>query len=312
MTLDPRAARFLDMAAAGRKAGAVRDLAERRAALARLMGFARAARLAPAGSDLILEEHGHAVPARLYRPEAAIHDGITLFLHGGGLVAGGIDTHEIVARGLAAASGGSLLSVGYRLAPEHPFPAANEDTALALRWRFANAERLGIAPSRIALCGESGGASLAVVAAHEAARQHRPALLMLICPVLDFSRESASRSEFANGYLIDRETLEADLADYLGDRGVSRSHPRVSPLLLDDLSRLPPTVIHTAQYDPLRDEGEAFARRLVEAGVHVTHHAHTGMVHNFHALGALLPQGQAALESMGAEIAAALGFSATA
>ncbi|MCW1840086.1 alpha/beta hydrolase [Prosthecomicrobium hirschii] len=309
MPLDPRAARFLDMAAAGRAEPRERTIAERRAGLAKLMAFARADRMGPPGRDLALPGPAGTIPARLYGPVAATADARLpglVFLHGGGLVAGSIATHDVIARALAEASGCRLVSVGYRLAPEHRYPAAAEDAEAALRAIYATASDLGIDPERIGLVGESGGAALAVGVA-VAARSAGPriALMGLICPVLDCGGESASRIEFAEGYLIDRATLEADLADLLPP-GFDPADPRLSPLRLADLAGLPPAIIHTAECDPLRDEGEAFAARLAAAGMPVTLQRHDGMVHNFHALGAVLPQGRAALDAMGVAFGAAL------
>lgn len=298
MPLDPRAARFLGMAAAGRKDGAQRDIAARREGLAKLMGFAKADAVCSEGVETVLEHEGHRVAARAYAPEGAGAElPAIVFLHGGGLVAGSAATHDVVARAICAASRCRVWSADYRLAPEHPFPAAIEDAKAALAAISAMSDR-------VALCGESGGGTLAVLAAHDA--ETTVAALSLICPVLDFGAESASRAEFAEGYLIDRETLEADLVDYLGGSGVDRADPHISPLRLPDLSRMPRSFVHTAEFDPLRDEGDAFAERLRQAGVAVTHTRHAGMVHNFHALGAMLPQGRAALTLIGEELGAAL------
>lgn len=319
MPIDPRAQRFLEMTAAGRTsnfsgtptAKAGRDIIERREALKKLMGFARADQLSEPGTDILLRSGESSVPGRLYHPGTRSAEALLpaiVFLHGGGLVAGSIDTHDLVARGLCAASGCRVISVEYRLAPEHPYPAAFEDAAIALDAVIHDGALHGVDGDRVALCGESGGGALAVLATHDRASAGKslPALVHLICPVLDFGEESASRRQFAEGYLIDRDTLEADLADYLG-AGMERSDPRISPLRLASLAGLPRFIVHTAEYDPLRDEGDAFARRLEEAGVSVVHHTHDGMVHNFHALGAILPQGREMLAAMGREIGIALG-----
>ncbi len=304
MPLDPRAARFLEMmgaAAAGRES--TRDIAERRMGLVKLMRFAAAERLSPPGSDIKLAGN---IGARLYAPENVDDDMVTpgiVFFHGGGLVAGSVDTHDVVTRALCAASRCRLLSIEYRLAPEHPFPAAIEDAIVAVRDVMSRATSLGIDASRLALVGESGGGTLAVLAAHEPGISC--ALLCLICPVLDFSGESASRKEFSKGYLIDRSVMEADLADYLQGK-VKRNDPRISPLQLPDLRHLPHTVIHVAEFDPLRDEGRDFAKRLSSGGVAVTYEEHAGMVHNFHALGGVLSQGKEVLAAIGVEIGSIL------
>lgn len=307
MPLDPRARRFLDMVALGAGEGPRPPIAVRRQALAKLMQFARADRLAPPGRDGTWPGPGGPLRWRLYRPDSNRADGPgLLFFHGGGLVAGDLDTHDTVCRALAAESGFPVIALAYRLAPEHPFPAALEDARAALEALSREGRALGIDQGRLALVGESGGGTLAARLAQEVRRDGpHIALQVLICPVLDFAEESASRRELARGYLIDRETLEADLADYAP--GVNRMDPRLSPLREADLNGLPPAIIHTADFDPLRDEGVAYAERLAVAGVAVDHTLHAGMPHNFHALGAVLPQGRAVLATIGRQIAAALG-----
>lgn len=294
MPLDPRAARFLDMMSVGRVKNAPRDIAERRLGLAKLLQFAKADHVSPPGEDLVL---AHGVPARLYAPAhvAGITPGL-IFFHGGGLVAGSIDLYDIIARALCAESQCRVISVGYRLAPEFPFPAAMEDATAATKSIYVRSAEFHIDPNRIALVGESGGGALATLLAHDLPDLNF-ALLCLLCPVLDFGPESDSRKEFAEGYLIDRSVIEGDLADLLQGRA-DRADPRVSPARLADVSHLPPAIIHTAEYDPLRDEGENFAARLNDA----TLHRHAGMVHNFHALGAVIPQGKEALRAIGQEI----------
>lgn len=294
MPLDPRAARFLEMMSVGRVKNAPRDIAERRLGLAKLMQFAKADRMSPPGEDLVL---AHGVPARIYTPEKvpAETPGI-IFFHGGGLVAGSMELYDVIARALCEESGCRLISVGYRLAPEYPFPAASEDAMAATKAIYVRSHEFHIDPKRIALVGESGGGALATLLAHDLPDLNF-ALLCLICPVLDFGTESKSRQEFAEGYLIDRTVIEGDLADVLQGKA-DRVDPRVSPYRLANLSGLPPTIIHVAEYDPLRDEGEGFAAKLEDATVH----RHAGMVHNFHALGGVIPQGREALKSIGQEI----------
>jgi acetyl esterase/lipase len=307
MPLDPRAQRFLDMTAVAPGSGAVRPpLSERRRALEKLMTFAAADRLCGEGRDGHFVTPAGELPYRLYTPAhaATLTPGL-IFFHGGGLVAGSIATHDLVCRALAEETGCCTLSVGYRLAPEHPYPAAIEDVLAAVREIAAHGEALGIDGSHLGLCGDSAGATLAALACQKLRGEIAIALQCLICPVLDFGAVSASRQEFAQGYLIDEVTLEADLADYL-PAGADRASPDVSPLRATDLAGLPRAIIHTAEYDPLRDEGNAYAARLREAGVSVQHRCHPGMLHNFHALGAILPQGRAVLTMIGSQIKLAL------
>jgi acetyl esterase len=219
------------------------------------------------------------------------------------MVAGSIDSHDRVAAALAEATGCRLISVGYRLAPEHPFPAAVEDAIAATEFVSRHAASLGIDAEKLVVGGDSAGATLAAVVCQHALRSGAPAILAqcLICPVLDFEETSPSREAFAENYLIDRLTLEADLADYL-PQGIDPADPRVSPLRATRLTGLPAAIIHTAEFDPMRDEGNAYARKLLAAGVNVEHICHDGMIHNFHAMGAILPQARLVVLQIGEQI----------
>lgn len=308
MPLDPRAQRFLDMTRASGGRAERPSIALRRAALAKLMGFWRADRVAGPGRDGNLPGPAGTIPYRIYTASDATAPAPGfLFFHGGGLVAGSLDTHDGVCRALAEETGCRLVAIDYRLAPEHPFPAALEDAAAAATWLASAAPHLGIDPDRLVIGGDSAGATLAVATSLQL-RDTRASpfqLQCLICPVLDAAGTTASRQTFAEGYLIDRITLEADLADYL-PAGVDPTDPRVSPMRATTFTGLPQALVHTAEYDPLRDEGEAFAAQLAAEGVPVRHTRHPGMVHNFHALGAILPQGRAVLRQIGEEVRAAL------
>ncbi len=307
MPLDPRAKRFLDMTAVMSGADARPPLAERRKALEKLMRFARADRVCGAGSDGNFAFPDRDLPYRLYTPSSAggtLLPGV-IFFHGGGMVAGSIATHDLVCRALCEESGCRLLSVGYRLAPEHRFPAAINDAIAAVRETARHGATLGIDSAKLAVCGDSAGATLAAVVCQTPHDSLRIELQCLICPVLDFGAVSPSRREFVRGYLIDQATLAADLADYL-PAGIDHGDPRVSPLRAGNLGSVPSTIIHTAEFDPLRDEGDAYAVELVAAGVPVDHTCHAGMPHNFHALGGVLPQGREVLKQIGAQLREAL------
>lgn len=310
MSLDPRARRFLDMAAvADAGAGSLPRTQQRRQALAKLMQFARADVLSGPGSDGVLPGPAGDILYRIYTPDDAGEVAMPgfVFFHGGGMVAGSLETHDLVCRALAQESGCRLIAIDYRLAPEHKFPAAVEDAVAAVRWVAAQAASLGVDPNKLVVGGDSAGATLAAVVTHAARRAGGPpiALQCLICPVLDFGEQSSSRLEFAEGYLIDEATLAADLADYLPP-GMNCADPRVSPLREADLGGLPSAIIHTAEFDPLRDEGNAYAQHLAAAGVSVEHVCHPGMLHNFHAMGAVLPQGRTVLKQIGEQIRRAL------
>jgi len=311
MTLDPLAKRLLTMMAAAASAERKRPTPdERRQALAKLMQFARADIAEIASEDRALPGPAGSIAYRLYTPptETDQHAPGFVFFHGGGLVAGSIETHHRVAAALAQATGCRLMSVEYRLAPEHKFPAAVEDAIAATQFVLANAAELGIDPRRIVVGGDSAGATLAAVVCQHAVQNAWPpiAAQCLICPVLDFEETSPSRREFAESYLIDRTTLQADLADYITD-DTDLADPRISPLRTFHVAGLPPAIIHTAEYDPMRDEGNAYARKLLAAGVVVEHVCHPGMIHNFHAMGALLPQAQLVLSQIGEQVRRAVG-----
>jgi acetyl esterase/lipase len=228
------------------------------------------------------------------------------------MVAGSVQTHDGIARALADAGHCRVASIDYRLAPEHPFPAAMEDALAAVRHVAACGHEFGIDAERLGICGDSAGGTLAAAAAQTLARCGGPslALQLLICPILDYSRSTGSRRDFATGYLLDQATLDGDLRHYLpADGSVDPSHPWVSPLCTEPLPRLPPTFIHTAEFDPLRDEARYYVKRLMESGSRVTYTCHSGMIHLFYGLGALVPYARAALEQMGGEIRQALAVS---
>jgi acetyl esterase len=305
MPLDPLAKRLLTMMAAASPAERTRSTTqERRQSLAKLMQFARSD-AAVTTADGVLPGAAGDIPYRLYTPAQDEEEQLPgfVFFHGGGMVAGSIDTHDHLAAALAESTGCRLVSVGYRLAPEHKFPAAVEDAIAATDFVSRHAASLGIDTAKLVVGGDSAGATLAAVVCQHALRHGAPAILAqcLICPVLDFEETSPSRDAFAENYLIDRLTLEADLADYLPD-GIDPADPRVSPLRATRLTGLPAAIIHTAEFDPMRDEGNAYASKLLAAGVNVEHICHDGMIHNFHAMGAILPQARLVLLQIGEQI----------
>jgi acetyl esterase len=309
MPLDPLAKRLLTMLAAAAPTERRRPTtSERRASLAKLMQFARSDAAGVSATDGALPGPGGDIAYRLYAPvgDAAPAPGF-IFFHGGGMVAGSIETHDRVASALADATGCRLISVDYRLAPEHKFPAAIEDAIAATEFVARNAASLGIDAEKLVIGGDSAGATLAAVVCQHALR-HGPAIVAqcLICPVLDFEETSPSRAAFAENHLIDRMTLEADLADYLPD-GTDPADVRISPLRALHVAGLPPAIIHTAEFDPVRDEGNAYARKLLAAGVAVEHVCHDGMIHNFHAMSAVLPQAKLILSQIGEQVRRAVG-----
>ncbi|HEY5942893.1 MAG TPA: alpha/beta hydrolase [Solirubrobacterales bacterium] len=241
--------------------------------------------------------------ARLYVPRGATEPGpLLVYFHGGGWVIGDLETHDAPCRFLAANSGVRVLAIDYRLAPEHPFPAAAEDAGATYAWASANAGSLGADPTRIAVGGDSAGANLAAVAALSArdAGLQMPAMQLLIYPVTVADEELPSRHTFGDGFLLTRPDMDFFEEHYL-PAGSDSGDPRVSILRADDLSGLPPAYLAIAGFDPLRDEGIAFAKRLEEADVPVSLRLHPGLVHTFVNLTAICPSArQAMLEAVGA------------
>ncbi len=214
--------------------------------------------------------------ARFYVPQDA-GDGLLVYFHGGGFVIGDLVTCESVCRFLACHAGVRVLAVDYRMGPEHLFPAAVEDTTAALEWARENAARLEADPTRIAVGGDSAGGNLATVAARLSKAAN---FQLLIYPVCDFSEKRPSYASFREGFLLSETEMDWFRDRYLPGES-ARSDPRASPLLADDLSVLPPAYVVTAGFDPLRDEGEAYAQRMREAGVRVALRRHDGLVHSF-------------------------------
>jgi acetyl esterase len=310
MPLDPRAKRFLDrLAALNPPSILTLTVSERRQGLQQLLSFSGPLETVASVVSRTLAGPGGPLELRLYTPAAAGSGPLPalIYFHGGGLVAGSLDTHDPICRSLSNASGCLIVAVDYRLAPEHPFPAAIADGHAATHWIFAYATELGIDPERIGICGDSAGATLAAVVcqAVAAAGEARFAVQMLLCPITDFLAVTDSRRNYAVGYLVDQATLDHDLKHYLGP-DADPANPRISPLRAADVSELPPTCIHTAEFDPLRDEGAAYAERLRDAGIKTTYRCHSGMIHLFYGMGALIPYAATAYQLIGTDICSML------
>ena len=311
MPLDPRVRRFLDVLAASNPPSmADTTVEERRLGLAQLMKFGGPEAPVDGLEDRSLPGPAGSLRARVYTPldaRGAVLPGLVYF-HGGGMVAGTLGTHDGIARALANASRCRVVSVDYRLAPEHPFPAALDDAVAAVTHVAAGAGDFGIDPRRLGVAGDSAGGTLAAAAVQALARAVEPrlALQVLICPILDYSRTSPSKRELASGYLVDQATLDHDMRYYL-PAGTDPSDPRISPLRAADLTGLPRTLIHTAEFDPLRDEGRDYHDRLTRAQTDVSYTCHAGMIHLFYGLGGVIPYARSAFEQIGGEIRAAMG-----
>ena len=224
--------------------------------------------------------------ARHYAPsESGGPHPMLVYYHGGGFTYGDLDTHDGVCRLLCRHAGAHVLAVDYRLAPEHPFPAAVEDARAALRWAFANASQLGADPGRVGVGGDSAGGNLAAVVSQLAARDGGPApvLQLLIYPVTDFTGRRRSRELFGEGFLLTNAEMDWFEANYLGSAGDAAKgrDSRVSPLLAEDLAGLAPALVVTAAFDPLRDEGEEYAEALRAAGTPATLRRFPGFIHAF-------------------------------
>jgi acetyl esterase len=216
-------------------------------------------------------------------------EAVILFMHGGGCVIGDLETHDIFCRTLCHDTGATVLSLDYRLAPEHPFPAAVEDTVAALTWLLHEAAALGLDAERIAVAGDSAGAGLAAVALHETKGQLAAPVRgqALIYPALDLRGRLPSRKELANQFPIPREMIEWFFNHYFGTAWPI-ADPRAIPALYEDYTGLPPALIITAGHDPLRDEGTEYAQRLAADGVPVEYECYEGTIHGFMNMGRVL------------------------
>ncbi len=250
------------------------------------------------------------VPVRVYWPSRADPQPILVFYHGGGFRLGDLDTYDPICRDLAARSGAIIVSVGYRLAPEHVYPAALVDSYAALEWVHSDAADIGGDPTRVAVGGDSAGGNLAAAVALKARDLAGPPIVfqLLIYPVLNFAEmETESHASFAEGYIIGGAAHEFTRDTYLPNPA-DRRRPYASPLLADDLAGLPPALVITAQFDPLRDEGEMYARALAAAGVRARATRYDGVTHAFlYAPAALSPRTDRALDEAAAALRGAFG-----
>jgi acetyl esterase len=243
----------------------------------------------------IREVNADGIAARLYRPNDRKDLGLLVFYHGGGWVLGSMNTHDDVCRKLALAMGHAVMSVDYRLAPEFAFPEPLNDCIVALRWAHANAAQLGIDATRIAVGGDSAGGNLAAVVAN---LQPVPLKFqMLIYPVTDATRSSQSYKDNGEGYRLTAAGMKWFCDHYVSGSIGTPTDPRVSPLFADatTLASAPPAIVITAEYDPLRDEGEQYAHRLIEAGVACSLTRYYGQVHGFFSMSQYVDDGASAI-----------------
>lgn len=270
-------------------------------------------------ADLQLDGRDGPIPARIYRPPSLSEPGAApalVYMHGGGFVIGFLDTHDAMCRLLAEGAGVVVVSVDYRLAPEHPAPAAVRDVDDALADVMRRAGELGIDVERLAVGGDSAGANLATVAAihHERSRSQRPQLpplrfQMLLYPVVDLTGDEGrfpSLRENAEGYFLTAESMAFFEHHYLDGSDLDATSPDVSPIRATDLAGLAPAFVLTAELDPLRDEGEAYAERLRGAGVEVRLSRYDGAIHGFVQMAAFAGIGRRALDECSEELRGAL------
>jgi acetyl esterase len=246
------------------------------------------------------------LPVRVYTPEGSPPFPIVVFFHGGGWVVGTLDTYDPLCRALAASTPAVVVSVDYRLAPEHRWPAAVEDAYAATEWASRNAAALGGAQHRLAVAGDSAGGNLAAVVALGARDRGGPAIAfqLLVYPVLDAAGDTASWREYADGYHLTADGMRWYWDHYLG--GADGAAPDASPLRAAFVGGLPPALVIGAEYDILRDEGEAYAARLAGAGVDATASRHAGVVHGFVRWRAVTGAAEDALQEAAAALRSAL------
>jgi acetyl esterase len=304
MPLDPDAKAFLDLLASG-GGPQIHDVPVTEArrlmeAMGALQGEGEAVREI---ADRAIPGPAGDIPARIYWPAATDVRPLLVYLHGGGWVLGSPATHDGVCRALTNATGCVVISVDYRLAPEHPFPAAAEDGYAAVRWAADHAASLGADARRLAVAGDSAGGNLAAVVSLMARDRGGPGLRMQILayPVIDGRREYPSHAENAEGYLLTTDSMRWFWGHYV-PHPADRADPYASPIAAPDLGGLPPALVFTAEYDPLRDEGEAYARALEAAGVPTTLRRYDGQIHGFFTM---TNTGAASRRALG-EVAAAL------
>src|SRR6185312_8607066 len=249
------------------------------------------------------------IAMRMYTPVAGGAEPlpVLVYFHGGGFVIGDLETHDGLCRQFANEGGFRVIAVDYRRAPEHPFPAAVDDAFAALKWIETHASELGVDANRIAVGGDSAGGALAAVVTQLAkAKGPRVAFQMLLFPVTQIGRETASLREFGVGYFLDKQTLDWFFGHYV-PAGQDKDDLRVSPLNATEMKGLPPAYVMLGGFDPLHDEGLAYANKLRDAGVAAEVADYSGLVHCFIYMQAVLPQAHEAVVAAAKAVAAGLG-----
>jgi len=310
MPLDPEAKALLEQMTAAVRPFDELSVEEARAAIATLSAAAGEGEAVARVENRAVPGPRGEIPVRVYTPEGPAPFPVLVYFHGGGWVIGNLETHDGLCRHLANAAGAVVASVDYRLAPEHPFPASGEDAYAATRWVAANAAVIGGDAKRVAVGGDSAGGNLAAVVSLMARDRGGPPLVfqLLVYPVTDApSANTASYRDNAEGYFLTAKMMHWFWKHYCG-KNPDMSDPYLCPLRAKDLKRLPPALVVTAEFDPLHDEGEAYAARLREAGSQAHVKRYAGMIHGFFGMGPLLTKAREATKDAASALRAAFAL----
>ena len=313
MALHPQAKALLDMlASAGAPPIEQLPLAEARAVRSEMIESGGPEESVAEVQNRSVPGPGGPIGVRVYRPEKNQTLPALIFFHGGGFVICNLDTHDRQCRALANASGCAVISVDYRLAPEHKYPAAVDDAYAATKYIAQHAAEFGVDPNRIAVGGDSAGGNLATVVSLLSRDRGGPRLKfqLLIYPLVDFYDQSPSMQQYSKDHFLTREGINWFTESYLPSREAGLE-PSASPMSASDLRGLPPAMILTAECDPLRDQGEAYARKLQGAGVPVELKRYEGMFHPFFQFGGILDAAKVAMKDAASALRAALGSAAS-
>ncbi len=313
MALDPQARTYLDeLAALGAPSVDTMTVLEARKSVATIADqlFGQKDPVAIV-KDFAIPSPVGSIRARLYSNQADQNSAMLIYFHGGGWVFGSVDIDDGICRALARRAGCDVVSVDYRLAPEHKFPAAVDDAWTSLNWAFDHCVRLDVQNPRVAVGGHSSGGNLAAVVALQARDAGLPLYFqLLVCPVTDCHTDTASYLQCATGYGLSRAEMQWFVAHYLGSVA-DREDPKASPLLSPNLAQVAPALVITCEYDVLRDEGEAYADRLADAGVPVRISRYDGLIHGFYRMGSVFSRCQDALDESAAALRVAFDSTPT-
>lgn len=307
MPLDPQVKAFLDQAAASGAPGFDQmTVQQAREAIRGLFATNAPPQAVKKVEDRVVNAGGVKLPIRIYTPDGNGPLPILVFFHGGGWVVGDLESHDAPCRALANGAGCIVIAIDYRLAPEHKFPAPADDCYGATKWVVLNAASFGGDPKRIAVGGDSAGGNLAAAVAQMATDRGAPTIKyqLLIYPVTNYSYDTASYKNNGENYLLTKNSMQWFWNHYLSNPN-DGENPYASPLRGQRLSNLPPAWVMTAEFDPLRDEGEAYAKRMKDAGVSVEYTDYKGMIHGFFSLGHIFDQGKKAVADACAKLKAA-------